>query len=137
MVISTKAGYGMWPGPYGTGGSRKYLLASLDASLRRLGLDYVDLFYHHKPDPATPLAETAAALDQAVRSGKALYAAISNYPAALALEMAGHMAALGTPCVIHQGRYSLLDMTADAELLPRSSRPGSASPRSRRWPRGC
>jgi L-glyceraldehyde 3-phosphate reductase len=118
MVITTKAGYGMWPGPHGIGGSRKHLLASLDASLVRLGLDYVDIYYHHKPDPATPLSETAGALDHAVRSGRALYAGISNYPAELALEMAGLMQALGTPCVVHQGRYSLLDMTADLALLP-------------------
>jgi L-glyceraldehyde 3-phosphate reductase len=117
LLITTKAGYGMWPGPYGVGGSRKYLLASLDASLGRLGLDYVDIFYHHKPDPAVPLSETAGALDQAVRSGRALYAGISNYPAELALEMAGLMATTGTPCVIHQGRYSLLDTTADSGLL--------------------
>ncbi|HYZ63092.1 MAG TPA: aldo/keto reductase [Acetobacteraceae bacterium] len=117
LLVTTKAGYGMWPGPYGAGGSRKYLLASLDASLQRLGLDYVDIFYHHRPDPAAPLAETAAALDQAVRSGRALYAGISNYPAELAVEMARLMAGLGTPCVIHQGRYSLLDMTAETGLL--------------------
>ncbi|MDP9097126.1 MAG: aldo/keto reductase [Pseudomonadota bacterium] len=117
ILISTKAGYGMWPGPYGDGGSRKYLLASLDASLRRLGLDYVDIFYHHRPDPATPLSETAAALAQAVRSGRALYAAISNYPEPLALDMARELAALGTPCLIYQGRYSLLDRSADDGLL--------------------
>jgi len=117
MVISTKAGYPMLPGPYGDGGSRKYLLSSLDASLRRLGLDYVDIFYHHRPDPATPLAETAGALDQAVRSGRALYVGLSNYPAGPALEMATALRALGTPCVIHQGRYSLLDRTAEDSLL--------------------
>ncbi len=117
MVISTKAGYRMWPGPYGDGGSRKYLLASLDASLRRLGLDCVDIFYHHRPDPATPLAETAGALAQAVRSGRALYVGISNYPAPLALEMAQRLEALDTPCLIHQGRYSLLDQTAENGLL--------------------
>jgi len=117
MVISTKAGYPMLPGPYGDGGSRKYLLASLDASLRQLGLDYVDIFYHHRPDPATPLAETAGALDQAVRSGRALYVGLSNYPAGPALEMATALHALGTPCVIHQGRYSLLDRTTEDSLF--------------------
>ena len=118
LVIATKAGYPMHPGPYGDGGSRKYLLSSLDASLRRMGLDYVDVFYHHRPDPLTPLAETAGALDQAVRSGRALYAGLSNYPAPLALEMAGLLRGLGTPCVVHQGRYSLLDRSAEEELLP-------------------
>ncbi|HEV2527683.1 MAG TPA: aldo/keto reductase [Thermomicrobiales bacterium] len=107
LIISTKAGYGMWDGPYGDGGSRKYLLASLDASLARLGLPYVDVFYHHRPDPETPLEETALALDQAVRSGRALYAGISNYPADLAREMAGVMRSLGTPCLIHQPSYNI------------------------------
>ncbi len=117
LIIATKAGYVMGPGPYGDGGSRKYLLASLDASLRRMGLAYVDIFYHHRPDPATPLAETAAALDHAVRSGRALYIGLSNYPAALAVEMAGILQSLGTPCLIHQGRYSLLDRAAEGGLL--------------------
>ena len=117
LVITTKAGYPMHPGPYGDGGSRKYVLSSLDASLRRLGLSYVDVFYHHRQDPLTPLAETAGALDHAVRSGRALYVGLSNYPAALALEMAGLLRSLGTPCVIHQGRYSLLDRSAEYGLL--------------------
>ncbi len=117
LVIATKAGYRMGPGPYGDGSSRKYLLASLDASLRRMGLDYVDIFYHHRPDPETPLAETAGALHQAVRSGRALYVGLSNYPAALAIEMAGLLQGLGTPCLIHQGRFSLLDRTAQGGLL--------------------
>ena len=117
LVIATKAGYRMGPGPYGDGGSRKYLLASLDASLRRMGLAYVDIFYHHRPDPATPLAETAGALYQAVRSGRALYVGLSNYPAPLAIEMADLLQALGTPCLIHQGRYSLLDRSAGDGLL--------------------
>lgn len=117
LVIATKAGYVMGPGPYGDGGSRKYLLASLDASLRRMGLAYVDVFYHHRPDPATPLEETATALEQAVRSGRALYVGLSNYPAALAVEMAGILRSLGTPCLIHQGRYSLLDRAAEGGLL--------------------
>lgn len=117
LVIATKAGYRMGPGPYGDGGSRKYLLASLDASLRRMGLAYVDVFYHHRPDPATPLTETADALHHAIRSGRALYAGLSNYPAGLAIEMAGLLQAMGTPCLIHQGRYSLLDRGAEDGLL--------------------
>lgn len=107
LIISSKAGYTMWDGPYGDWGSRKYLLASLDASLKRLGLPYVDIFYHHRPDPETPLEETAAALDQAVRSGRALYAGLSNYPTDRAREMAAIMADLGTPCIIHQPSYNL------------------------------
>jgi len=117
LVISSKAGFGMWPGPYGDGGSRKYLLSSLDASLRRMGLDYVDVFYHHRPDPATPLAESMDALHHAVRSGRALYAGLSNYPADLAAQAVASLAALGTPCLIHQGRYSMLDRAAEARLL--------------------
>lgn len=117
LVIATKAGYRMGPGPYGDGGSRKYLLASLDASLRRMGLAYVDVFYHHRPDPATPLPETAGALHHAVRSGRALHVGLSNYPTGLAVEMAGLLEALGTPCLIHQGRYSLLDRNAEDGLL--------------------
>jgi L-glyceraldehyde 3-phosphate reductase len=117
LVISTKAGYGMWPGPYGDGGSRKYLLASLDASLRRLGLDYVDIFYHHRPDPQTPLDETIRALHHAVSSGRALYAGLSNYPPDLAREAMAMLRSLGTPCLVHQPRYSLLDRTIEAGLL--------------------
>ena len=109
LIISSKAGYGMWDGPYGDGGSRKYVLASLDASLRRMGIDYVDIFYHHRPDPETPLAETAGALDRAVRSGKALYVGISNYPTDLAVEMLGILRALGTPVVIHQPSYNIFN----------------------------
>ena len=107
LIISSKAGYDMWPGPYGNWGSRKYLLASLDQSLTRLGVPYVDIFYSHRPDPETPIEETMHALDQAVRSGKALYAGISNYSAeqtALASQILGE---LGTPCLIHQARYSM------------------------------
>jgi len=107
MVISTKAGYTMGPGPYQDWGSRKYLLSSLDASLRRLGLEYVDIFYHHRPDPETPLEETMGALDQAVRSGKALYAAVSNYPADRLRAAAQILRTLGTPCLIHQPKYSM------------------------------
>jgi L-glyceraldehyde 3-phosphate reductase len=111
MIISSKAGYYMWPGPYGEWGSRKYLLASLDQSLKRLGLDYVDIFYSHRFDPNTPLEETMGALDQAVRSGRALYAGISNYDAASTREAARILRALGTPCLINQPKISLLDQT--------------------------
>ena len=109
MIISTKAGYDMWPGPYGNWGSRKYLIASLDQSLRRMNLDYVDIFYHHRPDPNTPLEETMGALDQIVRSGKALYVGISNYSAEQTREAVRILRELGTPLLIHQPRYNLLD----------------------------
>ncbi len=109
LIISTKAGYDMWPGPYGEWGSRKYLLASLDASLKRMGLEYVDIFYHHRPDPETPLEETMGALDAAVRQGKALYVGISNYKAEQTRRAAKILRELGTPCLIHQPRYSMLD----------------------------
>jgi len=108
MIVSTKAGYDMWPGPYGDGGSRKYLLASLDQSLRRMGLEYVDIFYAHRPDPETPLEETMSALEHAVRSGKALYAGISNYDPARTTAAAAELRRLGTPCLIHQMKYSML-----------------------------
>jgi L-glyceraldehyde 3-phosphate reductase len=120
LVISSKAGYLMWPGPYGEWGSRKYLLASLDQSLRRMRLDYVDVFYSHRPDPETPLEETMMALDQAVRQGKALYAGISNYSAEQTARAAGILRRLGTPCLIHQPRYSMFDRwieTALADVL--------------------
>lgn len=109
MIISTKAGYTMWPGPYGDHGSRKYLIASLDQSLRRMGLDYVDIFYHHRPDPDTPMEETARALDQIVRSGKALYVGVSNYDPEQTAGMAALMRSLGTPLTVHQPRYNMLD----------------------------
>ena len=109
LIISTKAGYVMWPGPYGDWGSRKSLLASLDQSLKRMGLDYVDIYYSHRPDPNTPIEETMSALDQAVRSGKALYAGISNYSPAQTAEAAAELKRLGTPCLIHQGRYNMFD----------------------------
>ncbi len=109
LVISTKAGYDMWPGPYGDRGSRKYLLSSLDQSLARMGLPYVDIFYSHRYDPATPLEETAAALDTAVRAGKALYVGISSYDAEHTREMAGLLRDLGTPLLIHQPSYSMLN----------------------------
>ena len=117
LVVSTKAGYDMWPGPYGEWGSRKYLLASLDASLRRLGLDYVDVFYSHRPDPETPLEETMGALDSAVRQGKALYVGISSYSADRTREAARILDGLGTPLLIHQPSYSLLDRWIEPELL--------------------
>jgi L-glyceraldehyde 3-phosphate reductase len=117
LVISTKAGYDMWPGPYGDGGSRKYLLASLDQSLRRLGLDYVDIFYSHRPDPETPLEETMGALDTAVRHGKALYAGISNHDAGQTAEAAAILRRLGTPPLIHQPSYSMLNRWIEPELL--------------------
>jgi L-glyceraldehyde 3-phosphate reductase len=117
LVVSTKAGYDMWPGPYGDGGSRKYLLASLDQSLRRLGLDYVDIFYSHRSDPDTPLEETMGALDTAVRQGKALYAGISSYSAERTRDAATILRELGTPLLIHQPSYSLLNRWIEPELL--------------------
>jgi L-glyceraldehyde 3-phosphate reductase len=117
LVISTKAGWDMWPGPYGDRGSRKYLLASLDQSLRRLGLDYVDIFYSHRFDPDTPLEETMGALDAAVRQGKALYVGISSYSAGKTREAAAILRGLGTPLLIHQPSYSLLNRWIEEELL--------------------
>ncbi|MDL4914450.1 MAG: L-glyceraldehyde 3-phosphate reductase [Enterobacterales bacterium endosymbiont of Blomia tropicalis] len=117
LIISTKAGYTMWDGPYGDWGSRKYLVASLDQSLKRMGLEYVDIFYHHRPDPETPLEETMRALDHVVRQGKALYAAISNYPADRAAEAITMLRELGTPCLIHQPRYSMFERTPEQGLL--------------------
>ncbi len=117
LIISTKAGYLMWPGPYGEWGSRKYLLASLDQSLRRMGLEYVDIFYHHRPDPNTPLEETMGALDQAVRSGKALYAGISNYQPEQTRQAAAILRELGTPCLIHQPSYSMFNRWVEDGLL--------------------
>lgn len=117
LIISSKAGYLMWPGPYGEWGSRKYLLASLDQSLKRMELEYVDIFYSHRPDPDTPLEETMMALDHAVRSGKALYVGISNYPADMAREAAKILKELGTPCLIHQPKYSMFERWVEDELL--------------------
>jgi len=117
LVISTKAGYDMWPGPYGEWGSRKYLLASLDQSLRRMGLDYVDIFYSHRFDPETPLEETMGALDAAVRQGKALYVGISSYSAVHTREAASLLHDLGTPLLIHQPSYSLLNRWIEPDLL--------------------
>jgi L-glyceraldehyde 3-phosphate reductase len=118
LIISTKAGYRMWPGPYGEMGSRKYLLASLDQSLRRMGLDYVDIFYSHRPDTETPLEETMGALVQAVRSGRALYVGISNYPADLTRRAADLLRAEGVPLLIHQPVYNMLNRWVEPELLP-------------------
>jgi len=117
MIISTKAGYLMWPGPYGEWGSRKYVLSSLDQSLKRMQLDYVDIFYSHRPDPETPLEETMGALDHAVRSGKALYAGISNYPADLTARAIEILKEMGTPCLIHQPKYSMFERWAEGGLL--------------------
>ena len=117
LIVSTKAGYRMWEGHYGDGGSRKYLIASLDQSLRRLGLQYVDIFYHQRPDRHTPLEETMGALDHVVRQGKALYAGISNYDAEQTKQAIEILRALGTPCVIHQPKYSMLQRTPEQGLL--------------------
>ncbi|TNE50963.1 MAG: L-glyceraldehyde 3-phosphate reductase [Bacteroidetes bacterium] len=117
LIISTKAGYRMWDGPYGEWGSKKYLVASLDQSLRRMGLDYVDIFYSHRPDPHTPLEETMAALDLIVRQGKALYVGISNYSAEQTTEACRILRSLGTPCLIHQPKYSMFVREAEDGLL--------------------
>jgi L-glyceraldehyde 3-phosphate reductase len=117
LIISTKAGWDMWPGPYGNWGSRKYLIASLDQSLRRLGLEYVDVFYHHRPDPETPLEESMAALDHVVRQGKALYVGISSYDAEQTGRAVSILRKLGTPCLIHQPSYSLFNRWIEDELL--------------------
>lgn len=117
LVISTKAGWDMWPGPYGDWGSRKYLVASLDQSLKRMGLDYVDIFYHHRPDPETPLEETMAALDHIVRCGKALYVGISSYEPEQTRQAARILRELGTPCLIHQPSYNMFDRWIEDGLL--------------------
>ncbi len=117
LVISTKAGYEMWPGPYGDWGSKKYLVASLDQSLRRMGLDYVDIYYHHRPDPETPLEETAGALDGIVRSGKALYVGISNYNKEQTIAIAQLFQRMGTPFIINQRRYSMFDRGIEKDGL--------------------
>lgn len=117
LIISTKAGYWMWNGPYGEWGSRKYLIASLDQSLKRMGLDYVDLFYSHRPDPDTPFEETMGALDYVVRSGRALYVGLSNYSAEQTREAAAILKSLGTPCLIHQPRYNMFDRWVENGLL--------------------
>ena len=117
LIISTKAGYDMWPGPYGEWGSRKYMLSSLDASLKRMGLGYVDIFYSHRPDPDTPLEETMGALDSAVRAGKALYVGISNYNPEMTRRAAEILRDLGTPCLIHQPAYSMFNRWVEDGLL--------------------
>lgn len=122
LIISTKAGYDMWPGPYGDGGSRKYLLASLDQSLRRMGLEYVDIFYHHRMDPQTPLEETMGAIAQAVRQGKALYVGLSNYDGPTLERAAAILDELHCPFIINQNRYSMLDRTVERNGLKETSR---------------
>lgn len=117
LIISSKAGWDMWPGPYGNFGSKKYLVASLDQSLRRMGLDYVDIFYHHRPDPETPLEETMAALDLIVKQGKALYVGISQYSAEDTAKASQLLKEMGTPCLIHQPRYSMMDRWVEDGLL--------------------
>jgi L-glyceraldehyde 3-phosphate reductase len=117
LIISSKAGYYMWPGPYGEWGSKKYLVSSLDQSLKRMGLEYVDIFYHHRPDPNTPLEETMAALDLIVRQGKALYVGISNYQAEEAARAIQILKNLGTPCLIHQPKYSMFERWVEGGLL--------------------
>ncbi len=124
LIISTKAGYDMWEGPYGNWGSRKYLLSSLDQSLQRLGLDYVDIFYSHRPDPETPVEETMGALAQAIRSGKALYAGLSNYDPAQTERASQVLRALGTPCLIHQPQYNMFNRTPERGLLDTLQREG-------------
>src|SRR6202051_4644744 len=118
LIISTKAGWDMWPGPYGDFGSRKYMLASLDQSLKRMGLEYVDIFYHHRPDPETPLEESMSALADAVRSGRALYVGVSNYDAGQTRRAAAILADLGVKLLIHQPLYNLFDRRVEPELLP-------------------
>jgi L-glyceraldehyde 3-phosphate reductase len=124
LIISSKAGWDMWPGPYGDWGSRKYLVASLDQSLKRMGLDYVDIFYHHRPDPETPLEETMGALDHIVRQGKALYAGISSYNGEQTQKAAAILKQLGTPCLIHQPIYNMFDRWIETDLLPVLDREG-------------
>jgi len=123
-IVSTKAGYDMWPGPYGDRGSRKYLLASLDQSLKRMGLEYVDIFYSHRPDPETPIEETMGALDRAVRSGKALYAGISNYNPEQTSRAVAALRRLGTPCLMHQMKYSMFVRTPEQGLFQELAKEG-------------
>ncbi|MCF7802555.1 MAG: L-glyceraldehyde 3-phosphate reductase [Candidatus Marinimicrobia bacterium] len=127
LLISSKAGYWMWPGPYGDWGSRKYIIASCNQSLKRLGLDYMDIFYHHRPDPETPLEESMMALDQIVRQGKALYAGISNYPADKTRQAAEILESLGTPFLIHQPRYNMFDRWIEDDLLDALEETGTGS----------
>ncbi|MHA6280747.1 L-glyceraldehyde 3-phosphate reductase [Salinimicrobium sp. CAU 1759] len=127
LLISTKAGWDMWPGPYGNFGSRKYLIASLDQSLKRMGLDYVDIFYHHRPDPATPLEETMGALDQIVRQGKALYVGVSQYSAGQTAKAAEILRNLETPFIIHQPRYNMFDRWVEDGLMDTLEKEGLGS----------
>ncbi len=127
ILISTKAGYDMWPGPYGNWGSRKHLLASLDQSLKRLGVGYVDIFYHHRPDPNTPLEETMEALAHAVKSGRALYVGLSNYNPEQTRSAAALLKALGTPCLVHQPKYSMLDRAPEQGLFQALDEVGAGS----------
>lgn len=127
LLISTKAGWDMWPGPYGNFGSRKYLIASLDQSLQRMGLDYVDIFYHHRPDPVTPLEETMGALEQIVRQGKALYVGVSQYSAGQTAKAAEILRNLGTPFIIHQPRYNMFDRWVEDGLLDTLEKEGLGS----------
>ena len=127
LIISSKAGYTMWDGPYGDWGSKKYLVASLNQSLKRMGLEYVDIFYHHRPDPETPLEETMAALDLIVRQGKALYVGLSNYPAERAQQAFKILQDLGTPCLIHQPKYSMFERWVEADLLETLAQNGVGS----------
>jgi L-glyceraldehyde 3-phosphate reductase len=124
LIISSKAGWGMWPGPYGDYGSRKYLVASLDQSLKRMGLDYVDIFYHHRPDPGTPVEESMGALDQIVRRGKALYVGISSYSAQETKKAVDILRGLGTPCLIHQPKYSMFERWIEGGLLDTLTKEG-------------
>lgn len=137
LVISTKAGYDMWPGPYGIGGSRKYLLASLDQSLERMGLEYVDIFYSHRFDPDTPMEETMGALDTAVRQGKALYAGISSYSPERSAEAAAILRTMGTPLLIHQPSYSMFTDGSKVAFSIRWPQRVLAASRSHRWRKGC
>ena len=124
ILVTTKAGHDMWPGPYGEWGSRKSLFASIDQSLRRMGLDYVDIFYSHRPDPDTPLEETMQALVDIVRSGRALYAGISKYPPAMASRAYAYLREAHVPCLVYQGRYNLLDRSQEEEILPQAAAEG-------------
>lgn len=124
MVIATKAGHDMWPGPYGEWGSRKHLMAGIDQSLRRMGLDYVDIFYSHRPDPRTPLQETMQALVDIVRSGKALYVGISKYPADMAAQAYEYLAAHDTPCIVYQGKYNMMVRAHEQDILPQCAERG-------------
>jgi len=136
LIISTKAGWDMWPGPYGDRGSRKYMLASLDQSLKRMGLAYVDIFYHHRPDPETPMEESMGALDTAVRSGRALYAGISAYNAEQTSKAVKILRNLGTPCLIHQPKYSMFVRSPEQGLFDVLEKKGSDQSYSARWRQG-